>query len=109
MKKKLLFILLLIPLLFIFVSCDDTEKDYKIYEGYVVDKIYEESRTYTTFVYSGKVLIPITHYIPEKYYIVIYKNETISKHKVSKEFYSNFEVGAYVTVGSENLEEEVEE
>ena len=109
MKKKILFVLLLIPLLLIFVSCDDTEKDYKIYEGYVVDKIYEPSRTFITIVSTGKTAVPIVHYIPEKYYIIIYKNETISKHKVSKEFYSNFEVGAYVTVGSENLEEEVEE
>lgn len=109
MKKKILFILLLIPLLFIFTSCDDTEEDYKIYEGYVVDKIYEPSRTWISYVYAGKVLIPITHYVPEKYYIVIYKNESISKHQVSKEFYTDFEVGAYVTVGSENLEDEVEE
>lgn len=109
MKKKILFVLLLVPLLFTLVSCNDTEKDYKIYEGYIVDKIYEPSRTYTTIVYNGKVAVPIIHHIPEKYYIVIYKNETISKHKVSKEFYTNFEVGAYVTVGNEYLDDEVKE
>ena len=106
MKKKILFILLLIPLLLLFVSCDDSKKDYTIYEGYIVDKIYEPSRTYTTMIYNGKVFIPMVHHVPEKYYIVIYKNETISKHKVSKEFYTNFEVGAYVTVGNEQLEDE---
>ena len=109
MKKKILFIMLLIPLLFIIASCDDTEENYKIYEGYIVDKIYEPSKSWITYMSTGKVMIPITHYIPEKYYIVIYKNETISKHQVSKEFYTDFEVGAYVTVGSENLEDEVEE
>ena len=109
MKKKILFIFLLIPLLFTFVSCKDTEKDYTIYEGYIVDKIYEQSRTYTTFIHSGKTTIPIVHHIPEKYYIVIYKNETISKHKVTKEFYTNFEIGAYVTVGNEHLDNNAEE
>jgi hypothetical protein len=108
MKKKILFIFLLIPLLFISVSCDG-EKDYKIYEGYIVDKIYEPSYTYVTIVRAGKTTVPITHHVPEKYYIVIYKNEKISKHKVTKEFYTNFEVGAYVTVGNEQLEDEVGE
>lgn len=108
MKKKILFIFLLIPLLFTLISCSETKKDYKIYEGYIVDKIYEPSRTYITYMRSGKVMIPITHHIPEKYYIVIYKNETISKHKVTKEFYTNFEVGAYVTVGNEQLDDDNE-
>ena len=100
--------MLLIPLLFVFISCGG-EKDYKIYEGYIVDKIYEPPITYTTLVYNGKTMLPIIHHIPEKYYIVIYKNETISKHQVSKAFYTNFEVGAYVEVGNEDLDNEEKE
>lgn len=109
MKKKILFIFLLIPLLFTMISCGESEpKDYKIYEGYIVDKIYEPSRTYTTVVYTGKVPVTIIHHVPEKYYVVIYKNEKISKHKVTKEFYTNFEVGSYVTVGNEYIDKEKE-
>jgi len=109
MKKKILFIFLLIPLLFTLISCGESKEDYKIYEGYIVDKIYEPARTYTTVVSTGKTTVPIVRHVPEKYYIVIYKNETISKHQVSKEFYTNFEVGSYVTVGNEYLTDEVKE
>ena len=100
--KKILLFLLIIPLLFT-SGCSSSNKDYKIYEGYVVDKIYDEGYTYTTYIQSGKVRVPIIHHVPDKYYVVIYKEEKITKHSVSKEFYDNFTVGSYVVIGTEDL------
>lgn len=106
MKKICLFFILIITLFFI-SGCNDNE-DYKIYEGYVVDKIYDEGYTYTTYMQSGKVRVPIIHHVPDKYYVVIYKKENITKHCVSKEFYDNFTIGSYVVVGDEDLDKNEE-
>ena len=98
MKKILLSLLLLIGS-FSLTGCDDEGKDYRIYEGYVVDKIFDKGYTYTTTTCINKVCTPIFHRVPDKYYLVIYKDEKIDKHQVSQEFYETFTVGSYVTIG----------
>ena len=107
MKKILLTIMLLITPIAI-SGCEEEKKDYHIYEGMVVDKIFDEGYTYTTYVVSGKVNVPIYHHVPDKYYLVIYKDEKIDKHQVEKEFYDTFTIGSHITIGKENIVEESE-
>lgn len=106
--KKILMILVLLIGTFSLTGCDEKEKDYHIYEGMVVDKIFDEGYTYTTFVKSGSAMIPIHHHVPDKYYLVIYKDEKIDKHQVEKEFYDTFTIGSHITIGEENIVEESE-
>jgi len=75
------------------------EKDYTIYEGYIVDKIFNEGYYYTTFITSGNTRVPVIHHVPDKWYVVIYKDEQIAKHRVSQKFYDTFTIGSYVTLG----------
>ena len=103
MKKILLFLILAIFTVTL-LGCDD-EKDYTIYDGMVVDKIFCPGYTRTIYVKSGHVMIPMTSNVPDKYYIVIYNDEQIAKHQVSKSFYENFEIGSFVVVGETDIEE----
>lgn len=104
MSKKVIFIFFVLLFVVTLSSCKDKEEDLTIYEGMVVDKIFEEGYTYTTMVPSGKVMTPIMHHVPDRYYIVIYKDEQIAKHRVTKSFYETFDIGSFVTVGKESIE-----
>lgn len=90
-KLKILLCLLLLPL----TGCS-SEEDLTIYEGYIVDKIFDEGYRYCTYVQSGKTRVPIWHTVPDRWYVIIYKDEQISKHQVTQEFYNTFTIGSYV-------------
>ena len=108
--KKVILIILVLFFAVTLIGCKENEQeDYTIYEGMVVDKIFDAGYTYTTYVLAGKVRVPMHHTVPDKYYIVIYKNEQIAKHRVTKSFYDTFEIGTFITIGSENLENNKEE
>lgn len=104
MKKKVILLIAILLITLCLVSCKKEEKDYTIYDGMVVDKIFDNGYTYITYVQSGKTRIPITHHVPDRYYIVIYKDEQIAKHRVTKEFYNTFDIGSFITVGEENID-----
>lgn len=106
MKSKIKLLLCLIISVFSLVACNE-EEDLKIYEGYVVDKIYDKGYTYTTIIKSGSVNVPITHRVPDKWYIVIYNDEQIAKHQVTEEFYNTFTIGSYVTLDTTMIEEAI--
>lgn len=101
MKNKILAILCLSLLPLSLVGCEEQE-DLTIYEGYIVDKIFDEGHRYCTYVNR----VPIWHTIPDRYYIVIYKDEQIAKHQVTEEFYNTFTVGSYVSLSQSVLEDE---
>ena len=104
MKIKIKLFLCLIISCFSLVACNEKE-DLTIYEGYIVDKIYDQGYTYTTYIKSGSVMVPIIHTIPDKWYIVIYKDEQIAKHQVTEEFYNTFTIGSYVILDTTMIEE----
>lgn len=104
MNKKIISILFMFLFSMTLISCKNEEEDLTIYEGMVADKIFDSGYTYVTYVQSGKTRIPIMHHVPDRYYIVIYKDEKISKHRVTKSFYDTFDIGSFVTVGKENIE-----
>lgn len=99
--NKILVILSLSLLPLSLGSCNE-EEDLTIYEGYVVDKILDEGYRYSTHV-NG---IIIWHTVPDRYYVVIYKDEQIAKHRVTEEFYNTFTVGSYVSLSQSVLEDE---
>lgn len=108
MNKKVIFIIFMLLFVLTLTSCKNKEeKDLTIYEGMIVDKIFDSGYIYTQMVPSGKVMIPVVYTVPDRYYVVIYKNERIAKHQVTKSFYDTFEIGSFVTVGEENLDKEV--
>ena len=109
MNKKIIFMFFMLLFSITLISCKDEEEDLTIYEGMVVDKIFDSGYTYITYVHSGKTQIPITHHVPDRYYIVIYKNEQIAKHRVTKSFYNTFDIGSFIVVGEENLDNTEEE
>lgn len=49
--------------------------DYGEQVGYVINKEYTSSYTTTSMVYTGKVMIPTSHFHPEKWEIEIQKEE----------------------------------
>ena len=109
MKKiifKIFVVLGVVGLVFSLTSCK--EEDPRIYEGYIVDKIFDQGYTYTTTTRVNGVTHTHVHRVPDRWYIVIYKNERISKHRVSKSFYEMFTVGSYVTL-LDNTEEDSNE
>ena len=101
MKKILLVIMLLIAPITI-SGCEEKE-DCNLYDGLVAEKIFTKAHSYTTYTWSGKIMIPVHHYVPDQYYIVIYKNEKTDKHRVSKEFYDNCDVGSIITITEEDI------
>lgn len=73
--------------------------DYGEREGIVIDKQYCSAYTTTTFVYTGKVMIPNTQYYPEKWKIQI-KKEINKEEKsiwtsVDENTYNNIKIGDY--------------
>lgn len=87
---------LVIPILLI-ILCGCTQlTDGKVT---VVDKVYHESYTTTTYVMAGKVMVPITSYRPEEYVLVVRQfsnkeNKYIEDDiNVDKKQYSKISIG----------------
>lgn len=103
MSLKKILLLIMLSIAPITISGCEEKKDCNIYEGLVAEKIFIKSYTYTTYTWNGKIMLPVNHYVPDKYYIVIYKNEKTDKHRVSKEFYDNCDVGSIITITEKDI------
>lgn len=79
----------------------------QIDNGIVVEKHYHPSYSATTPIFTGKVVVPVVRYIPERYEIVIEgkneKGETVtSTWEVPQEVYGEIALGDYWSNGKEN-------
>lgn len=72
-------------------------RTYETVEGEVINKKYEEAYSYTTVVFTGKAMMPVSHYMSEQYKIEILKqkNEEIKTRwvSISQEEYEKIEIG----------------
>lgn len=102
--RRIMILLVALSSMFLLTSCED-EEDLTIYEGYVVDKIFDEGYVYYTTIMAGKTPIRQMHRIPDKWYVIIYKDEKISKHRISKEYYNTLDVGSYISLQSQIIDE----
>ena len=68
-------------------------------EGTIIDKYYEESYIMTTYVMSGKVMIPNTIYRPESWNKKKKKEvngkEKITTIEITEELYNKYNIGDY--------------
>lgn len=91
--KLVILIIVIISSLFILTGCSS----YGDIKGTVIKKEHKEAYHYTSFVKSGKVLVPISHNIPEQYKIEISKvenDETKTKWvNITKEKYETIQIG----------------
>lgn len=62
-------------------------------EGVVVSKSYSEGYYYTTYVMSGKVMIPIQNWSPPAWYLHIKVDDGIDSVSVGQEFYNTVSNG----------------
>lgn len=67
------------------------EIDFGVKEGIIIDK--EHSPAYKTFVYSGKVLVPVHH--AEKWQLKIEKESKELWVNVDKKTYHNYQIGEF--------------
>lgn len=85
---------LLIFSFLIATGCDSVKS------GKVTEKNYVEAHSFTTFIMSGKAMIPVMHHYPESWKIKIYGQYQSGKYgtgtcSVSQHVYDSVNVGEY--------------
>lgn len=95
MKEIRIYILSIILLLLIFILAGCGYGELK---GTIIDKKHRESYRTTTYIMSGKVMVPITNYYPESWRIQIQKQDEEGKNittwvSVSESEYNTLQIG----------------
>lgn len=94
-KFKLAILTLILPILLI--GCSGGESTQEVVNAVVVSKEYRPSSSYTTFVSTGKSVIPIFHTLPANNYVTVeYQGLTLKID--SHELYSNHENGDSIQI-----------
>jgi hypothetical protein len=77
-------------LLFLIISgCNQIES------GTVINKKHKNAYSFTTFVMSGKVMVPIIHHYPESWIIYIGQGEKKGSCSVSELEFKNIQINSY--------------
>lgn len=88
MFKKAKYLLLALLLL---ASCG-----HKVKEGICVDKCFVPTHTWTHYMRTGQVTIPMVTTIPDAWYVTIDSCGITSEYQVNKEQYTKISVGERV-------------
>lgn len=92
-------IIVIVGLIVVLISSIVNEINYGDKEGIVIDKKYNKPHTTTTYMHTGKIIMPVNQYHPESWEIQI-KKEVDEKEKtiwisIDENTYNNLEIGDY--------------
>ena len=66
--------------------------------GIIIDKSFSPAHSTTTFMMSGKVMIPITTFHSDAWYIYIQVNDIIGSYQVSNAYFDFAKINQHVDV-----------
>ena len=94
MKKLSIFMALIIFFSFTLVGCAKVvSKETIEVEATVVEKDYDKAYTTTTFMHTGKTLLPMTQHHPADWDITLKYEDITENWDVDENIYNQYEVG----------------